>query len=848
MGLRDRIAGFFSRLFGRKQELPPPEDDLLDEFGRVRGLTKEEIGKNIAALEKREREKNGIDKAEDNSLNPTEQENPDATTVEDNEFARRIYEASVDLQEKQAQRKRDEGLSDFSFTFDSSSEPKKTKSIGEMISELDVQNRSDREKAASRPQEARATKVTETHHEEEIDIGLDDLSRVKISDAANSKTVNSEGQIRQDRRIDLKGNDGEFHRTSNLFMGYNKEGFELPNGEYVSVDEVNAALEKALQPEEGSEKTRTIKCKTTGKTVDPEELKRVIGGVAFANVRFDIRDKAPESSRVTNQETTFIRLRNERDEFIRKGLLMLGNGKITLPNGEYVSKKDIEVALSNYLFDVKEVTEEPILIIPGNDGDSKGPEDSHKGIDDLELPPFLTGEDEHDNSEGSSRKKEPDDLELPPFLTGEDEHDNSEDSSGKKESDDLELPPFLTGEESNGIGEHEESGDNPFEIDIPAFMLEPNRRRVRRMERFHSDDFEEPELSEDDSEIEEAAAREKQKEEEERKKRREKYTPKHAKAKVKKTGRRWKVWPILLAGVATLALGHYQRNMPQQPILTQNASYSLSELAQKDRLETEDEVIRRINSQFEIGQTIDVPDGVTVYQSSDHMREDANQRYGVYGESRLLISGPAKVEYISLVDQNGRIVQVTYDKEQDATVEDAVQRAVREQNFDYKTGHVMIHISGLGPTGEYTRGGWADQQDLITDEQRMQQVVPGQESGYRVEGTEENFDNAITFKNSDGEEVRAVFPEDTDYASLAGKNLTTADGKTYRVNDFGVGETETPVPDAVDIKWDFDHIKERKALAALFGLVGIAGFAVANKQKVDDTKEKAKKDEEERSF
>ncbi len=842
MGLRDRIADFFGRLFGRRRELPPPEDDLVNEFGRVKGTTKEEIGKNNAALEAREK---GVPVEE---LHEASSENPDKSSVDDTEFERRIFEASMDLQERQDQRKRDSGVSEFTFDLENTETPTKTKSIGEMIQEFDVQQRADREKTNIEPHKKEEKVVTETHHEEEIDIGLDDLSRVKISDSANSKTVNSEGQIRQDRRIDVKGNDGEFHRTSNLFMGYNKEGFDLPNGEYVSVDEINAALEKALQPEENSEKTRTIKCKTTGKVVDPEELKKVVAGVAFANVKFDIRDKAPESSKVTNQETTFIRLRNERDEFIRKGLLMLGNGKITLPNGEYVSKKDIEVALSNYLFDVKEVTEEPILIIPGNDGDSKGPEDSHRGIDDLELPPFLTGEDEHDNSEGSSRKIEPDDLELPPFLTGEDEHDNSEGSSGKKESDDLELPPFLTGEESNGIGEHEESGDNSFEIDIPAFMFDPNRRRVRRMERFHSDDFEEPELSEDDSEIEEAAAREKQKEEEERKRRREKYTPKHAKAKVKKTGRRWKVWPIVLASVATLALGHYVKTTPQAPLETPNAKYVFSEMAEKDRLETEDEVIRRINSQFEIGQTIEVPDGVAVYQSSDHIRGDANQRYGVYGESQLLISGPVQVEYISLLDQNGRIVQVTYDKEQDATVEDAVQRAVREQGFDVKTGHVMIHISGLGPTGEYTRGGWADQQDLVTNEQRTQQVVLGQETGYRVEGQEENFENAVTFKNSSGEEVRAVFPEDTEYDSLAGKSMTTVDGKTYRINEFEVGTTQTPVKDEVAIKWDFEHVKERKALAALFGLVGIAGFAAVNKQKVDDTKEKAKKDEEERSF
>ena len=103
----------------------------------------------------------------------------------------------------------------------------------------------------------------EGYTEEEIQLILQDpLSHVSLSDAPM-------GPGRQDKSATITDAQGNSMRTSNVMMGYNRRGLNLPSGEYVSADELSSAMTSFLM--EDSE-NKTIVCRSTGKVVDVSSL------------------------------------------------------------------------------------------------------------------------------------------------------------------------------------------------------------------------------------------------------------------------------------------------------------------------------------------------------------------------------------------------------------------------------------------------------------------------------------------------------------------------------------------------------------------------------------------------
>lgn len=134
-------------------------------------------------------------------------------------------------------------------------------------------------------------------------------------------------------------------RTSNIMMGYNRSGLTLENGDYISLNEVQQAINTALSTNGENKK---IACVRTGRVLTPKEvLDDITNTVKQAStIRLEGR-----SEKITNQDSQKVSIKgNQKDEYVRKGLAMLGNSGIKLPSGEYVQAVEIQKALKDYVF------------------------------------------------------------------------------------------------------------------------------------------------------------------------------------------------------------------------------------------------------------------------------------------------------------------------------------------------------------------------------------------------------------------------------------------------------------------------------------------------------------------
>ena len=178
--------------------------------------------------------------------------------------------------------------------------------------------------------------------EEEIELMLDGVSRMTIS----SQPL---GPERDDRAVTVTDSAGVSRKTSSVMMGYNKQGIQLENGDYVSWEEAEQVLSTTLQ---SVEKDVVYVCKKTGKVVEPAQIVEAIFEETMKQSYFT---QSP-TDKITNQDASQVALHADGQTY-PKGVEMLGNDKLQLPSGEYVSKVEIERALQEFV-----VLKEPEIV------------------------------------------------------------------------------------------------------------------------------------------------------------------------------------------------------------------------------------------------------------------------------------------------------------------------------------------------------------------------------------------------------------------------------------------------------------------------------------------------------
>lgn len=207
--------------------------------------------------------------------------------------------------------------------------------------------------------------IKQGYTEEEIKVALDSLSQLSVSEDAL-------GKGRDDRGIIATDASGKSKKTSSLMMGYNKAKIQLENGEYVSFEDFRYALESSLS--DNSEDVVYV-CKKTGKKIEyTDMIESIFEQVTKEASNFTLSP----SSVITNQEASKIEVNDPNlDKTFSKGVLMLGNDGITLPNGEYVYLTELEQALSDYVKLSPKVEEKKSI--------TEKPEDSIDPEEDLEI-------------------------------------------------------------------------------------------------------------------------------------------------------------------------------------------------------------------------------------------------------------------------------------------------------------------------------------------------------------------------------------------------------------------------------------------------------------------------------
>ncbi len=238
----------------------------------------------------------------------------------------------------------------------------------------------------------------EGYTEEEIKLILDDpLSQVAISDAPM-------GPGREDKAATITDAQGNSMRTSNVMMGYNRRGLNLPSGDYVSADELSSAMTTFLT--EDSE-NKTIVCRSTGKVVDVSSLTST---VIEALVEGPGLTLVGESDKITNQTAYTYGIRGDTKQ---TRVFMAGNKGIQLPNGEYVTLDELQGAMSDYVYMVKD---DPVIVPPIPPVPPVGPEDNE--MDPIpprtpggETPPPIEPKDPGEEFEEPEPSKEEEDEE-----------------------------------------------------------------------------------------------------------------------------------------------------------------------------------------------------------------------------------------------------------------------------------------------------------------------------------------------------------------------------------------------------------------------------------------------------
>ena len=89
--------------------------------------------------------------------------------------------------------------------------------------------------------------------EEEIKAALEGISKISVFSSPLSES-------RDDKGVKVSPNGGEEKRTSNIMMGYNKDGITLDNGDYLELDEVIKAIEESLSEDKDFLKILNLIC------------------------------------------------------------------------------------------------------------------------------------------------------------------------------------------------------------------------------------------------------------------------------------------------------------------------------------------------------------------------------------------------------------------------------------------------------------------------------------------------------------------------------------------------------------------------------------------------------------
>ena len=159
-----------------------------------------------------------------------------------------------------------------------------------------------------------------------------------------TKVFQARGQYPEDRGTEITSSSGAKKRTSNIFFGYNKEGIILENGVYLSWTEVAAAL---IEYTSKLGENEYLAVRKTGKKVSPERMVDDVKQIVL-DTHSHLAYEEHERLRNNQEAATLEIYQPGEDSPSKTSLVMLGDGRVQLPNGEYLPLEAIQEALFKY--------------------------------------------------------------------------------------------------------------------------------------------------------------------------------------------------------------------------------------------------------------------------------------------------------------------------------------------------------------------------------------------------------------------------------------------------------------------------------------------------------------------
>lgn len=182
----------------------------------------------------------------------------------------------------------------------------------------------------------------------EVEIPTEGIARIETSDAPMGKN-------RQDKRVDVVDSERVEKRTSNLMLGYNKREVQIDE-KYYSIEDIQERAIEYLERDDEDVVYYTRRDDTEKRFCEPKE---VVEDIAKDLIKAEVPkiDLSPADS-ISNQDARHVEAHGANGEK-QKGVFMLGNIELKMPNGTYISADTVEQALNNYLKAVVPAEPEP---------------------------------------------------------------------------------------------------------------------------------------------------------------------------------------------------------------------------------------------------------------------------------------------------------------------------------------------------------------------------------------------------------------------------------------------------------------------------------------------------------
>lgn len=300
---------------------------------------------------------------------------------------------------------------------------------------------------------------------------------------------------------------------------------------------------------------------------------------------------------------------------------------------------------------------------------------------------------------------------------------------------------------------------------------------------------------------------------------------------IKRIRKKASLIPLIVGAAAVLLTGFGMKDqITTRDIQTvsQSIDFEAIGISETEVLETQDEIIRRVASEIETGQQLEVQEGVTYHESSNYKYggADASNEFG----NDLRKAGNYTVDYISVLHE-GQIVQVEVEKGKN--LGDVLDKVSSDLGVPVSELEPMIHLGGAV-------SGWVSADELYKEEDLIPKVTDTNvvlDESECYTGSIDNFQGDSITINNGVEDVSLRIKDEQGALIEEGSIVVGSDGQEYRMSKLKSEEkvhTDTvEEKTGSELTWSFHNIDKEFALLA--GAASVGATLLSRRKKKEMT-------------